>query len=138
MEDRFRRILFAGAWLTVAGLIIAILLVVFGPLWDGGAPLLGPRQAFEAHLMALDNQDLESANSYVTPSCQIGSEDAEAGYEILRRGDSSFFRAFHVEGVWLHENGVEALLELQTPPKLMLPDVTPMVLVEGEWLVTCG
>ncbi len=99
---------------------------------------VGPQDVFERHLMALDDQDWELANTYVTEWCQSDLEGVEAAGRGLEDSGFSFYRAFAVEEVWISEDGLEALLGLDVSPNLPLPRVATMERVDGEWLVSCG
>lgn len=134
MDIWLRRTLVAGA-LLFGGLLIAALLIFSR---GDGSPALGPREAFEAHLAALDDRDWDEANSYVLEWCEIDPADAEAAVEDLDASGFSFVRAFQIEEVWLNERGTVALLDLRTPPGLMLPSFAELELWEGEWQVSCG
>ncbi len=98
----------------------------------------GPRQAFEQHLMALDDQDWELANTYVSERCQSDLDGAEAAGRELADSGFSFYHSFAVEEVWISEDGTEALLGLDTPSNLSLSGVATMERVNGEWLVSCS
>ncbi len=118
----------------VATIIAFLLLVDFGH-----EDSVGPQQAFEAHLMALDEQDWELADTFVLERCQAGGSQARevAGQDLKSRG-FSFVHAFVVDGVWFKDDGQTALLGLSTPANLPLPGVATMVRVDGEWLVSCS
>lgn len=106
----------------------------------GGGTASDPRAAFEAHLLALDEGRLVGANALVDIACgRVTKADAEAAKAGLESAGLTFQTAFPVEEVWLNESGTEAILELAPPPGgLPLPGVQGMMLVEGEWLLSCG
>ncbi len=135
MDICIRRTLFAGA-LLFGGLLIALLLLINTPRKADPEP--GPRQTFAAHLTALDERDWELANSYITERCQIDPEGMDAAVGDLEDNGYSFARAFRVEEVWFHDNGVKALLGLALPPGLLVPRAATMELVDGEWLISCN
>ena len=100
---------------------------------------VGPQQAFEAHLLALDEQQWELADTFVVERCQTDSEEARetAGQDLKSMG-FSFSRAFVVDEVWFNEDGRRALLGLATPANLPLPGVATMERVDGDWMVSCS
>lgn len=142
MKDRFWRVLFGITGLVTFGLLIGILLIIFGTLRSGKEVIVinaGAREAFEAHLAALDDGDWELANTYFKDGCIIGfaasADDPAEALQQARDSGFSFSQSFQIEEVWFSEDGTEAVLGLRTPPDL--PDITTLELVEGEWLVTC-
>ncbi len=137
VEDQFRQILFVFVGLVLAALLIGILLIAFGR--DGEKVIVipaGVREAFEAHLAALDAGDWELSDSFVKDECTISAAgDSEKALQEVIDGGFSYRRAFDIDDVWINEDGTEAILELQTPPEL--PDIAVLDLVDGEWLVAC-
>ncbi len=130
-----KMLLSGGLAFLVAALAVGIL-VVTGAYNDN--PLGDPQQAFERHLMALDDQDWELANTYVTEWCQSDLEGAAAAGRDLKDSGFLFYRAFAVAEVWISEDGLEALLGLDVPRNSSLPRVATMERVDGEWLVSCS
>ncbi len=121
---------------------VGLLATIIAFLWlidFGHEDSVGPQQAFEAHLMALDEQNWELADTFVVARCQAGGSEAReiAGQDLKSRG-FSFVRAFVVDEVWFKDDGQTALLGLSTPANLPLPGVATMVRVDGEWLVSCS
>lgn len=96
----------------------------------------GPRQAFEAHLLALDEGRVDDANALVDSSCEhVAEEDVQEAGARLESAGLTFGEAFRVAEVWVNESGTEAIIELTSPEGL--PKVARLVKVDGEWLVSC-
>ncbi len=118
----------------VATIVAFIVLVDFG---NGNS--VGPQQAFETHLAALDEQNWELADTFVLEHCQIDNDvSRETASQDLKRLGFSFSTAFVVDEVWLNVDGRRALLGLETPVNLALPGVASMERVDGDWLVSCS
>ncbi len=119
--------------------LLAVIIVLLLTLNFGYEDAVGPQQVFETHLLALDEQDWELADTFVVERCQVSGSQAReiAGQDLKSRG-FSFVRAFVVDEIWFKDDGQTALLGLLTPPNLPLPGVATMVQVDGEWLVSCS
>ena len=116
-------------------LIAALLIFILAILTPGGSTP-GPRKAFEAHIAALDAGEWELSDTYTKDECTIAA--AGGSEEMLQEvldGGFSYRRTFQIEDVWINEDGTEAILELEAPPKL--PPVAVLDLVDGEWLIAC-
>ena len=100
----------------------------------------GPREAFEAHLRALDEERWDDANALVDITCEdYDATDAAAAGASLEELGLEFQTAFPIEQVWTNEQNTEAILELApTAPDLSLPTTALMVKVDGDWKVSCG
>ena len=139
-QEWLNRLLVVGAGLIFALLIAGVLMIFSG----GGTPVVvidaGAREAFEAHLLALDGGRWADARALILDHCitDPDSKGAKAASEDLRRSGHTFTSAFSIEEVWYREDGREALLDLRTPPNLPLPGIATMELVDGEWKVSCS
>ena len=118
----------------LATIITFLLTVNFGHVDS-----VGPQQAFETYLLALDEQKWELAETFVVERCQSDNTESEetAGQDLKSRG-FSFSSAFVVDEVWLNTDGRTALLGLSTPANLPLPGVASMERVDGDWMIACS
>ncbi len=118
----------------MAALVAVLVLVDFGH-----ENSVGPQQAFETHLAALDEQQWELADTFVVERCRNDNPVSRetAGQDLNRRG-YTFATAFLVDEVWLNTDGRRALIGLATPANLPLPGVASMEQVDGDWLVSCS
>lgn len=141
IEDRFLRTVFMVSGIFLVGLIISILGVYIWHVKHGDDVTIGggARIAFEAYLMALDDQEWALANSYVKEECQAQQVDAAAASRNLDSRGYSFQRAFVVDTVWFNENGIKVWLVLEDRPTIMRAGTAALMeLVGGEWLISCG
>lgn len=118
----------------VATIVAFLMMVDFG---IGNS--VGPQQAFEAHLAALDEQKWELADTFVVPRCRsdsiVGQETASQDLKSL---GYSFSSAFVVDEVWINVDERMAWLDLSTPENLPLPGVATMERVDGDWMLSCS
>lgn len=99
----------------------------------------GPRQVFEAHLLALDEGRIDDANAFVDVSCnKITPATRSAVLVNLEAQGLTFQTAFQVSNVWMNERKTEAVVELDMPLQLSLQGVQGMTKVDGEWRLSCG
>ena len=120
--------------------IVVLLAVLFALIIALDASDPGPQQVFESHLLALDEERLNDALTYVeVAACGMDmvANAPQAAIDLESRG-YSFSTAFMVEEVWILEDGSRALLGLRTPPSMTLPSVVQLVRSDGKWLLTCG
>ncbi len=123
---------------TTVAVIVAFLVLVDFEKTDFDNSV-GPQQAFEDHLLALDEQQWELADTFVVARCQTDNAEArEAAGQDLKRMGFSFSRAFVVDEVWFNADERTVLLGLTTPANLLLPGVASMERVDGDWLISCS
>ena len=132
MGERFLRLFFSWVGATILVLLLSMIVIIVAVI----PKTSGPREAFEAHLAALDAGEWQLSDTYAKPECAIEAEGvSEASLQEVIDSGFSYRRTFQVEDVWINEAGDEALLELQVSPDL--PQVAVLDLVDGEWLITC-
>ena len=130
-------------WRTVTALLFALVIALAGLGLIVGIISIrndtGPRNAFQAHIRALDEGRVDDANALVDISCAPVTEGGvQAAREGLESKGLTFKTAFHVSQVWVDEQDTKAFLKLDPPPGLSLPTHAEMVKVDGDWKVSCG
>lgn len=121
------------------GVIVAALVAIILAVTFMGGQEAGPREVFQAHLLALDDGRLDDANTLVDITCgRVTEADLRAVKADLDDAGLTFQTAFRVSDVWLNERKTEAIVELDTPPNLPLPGAQGMMKVDGAWRLSCG
>lgn len=125
-------------WFVILG--VGLLLIILSSLIFGSSSApTGPAEVFEAHLLALDEGRLEDANALLDITCdKVDRSALNAVKADFRDTGLTFQTAFRVSEVWLNERKTEAILDLNTSPRLPLPSVQGMIKVDGKWRLSCG
>lgn len=123
----------AVSWSLIA--IIAVTLIFL--LSGGGSP--SPAEVFNSHSLALDEGRYDDAEELLEPGCQQGApEDIRSTIRDFKSmlNLDGFSEVYIVMGTWRHDDGEQAILELRAPAGL--PNIQPMVKIDGDWVLSCG
>ncbi len=118
-------------------IVVGLLLVAFA--LPRGPDSLSPTATFEAHSLALDEGRYADAEVLLGPGCRQSDPDViRAAVQRFKQqlGLDGFSEVYPVTGVWLHDSGETAILELDAPPGH--PSVQPLRKIDGEWRLQCA